>query len=534
VPKPPDYGLIYNWDGNPHGYSEYPQSMEQFLDKVYAPMKDTQVGAHFWCVGEHTARWKSDVLETVGDFRDRVYESPQAFTFNENIIAMIERGEDPQAETITRGHELGMQVYGSVRMNDNHFGGAQPSDLSTMHNSELTRMRAEHPEWLLGDKTTPWFALSWNLEVPEARKHRFDHVEEVARRWDWDGIEVDWQRHGFHLPDDYGYRLRYVITDVQRAVRRVTNEIAEQRGRPYYLGVRVSGTPEMSYRIGYDVQAWIDEGLVDIIVPAGSAHTDPLIAVEQYLKMCEGTDVVVYPGFDSRVDGLDFTDFVGPEDAFTKDLMRTRAVASQWHAAGSDGIYLFNWHANGESRRELMKQVGSVDTLRRTDKIFAAGHRYKEAFGTVGQSWAGAFDNDRIWGQVPVPLKATLTLDGPTIDIDQADDLNADTPESIQLRVRIDQWVVGDVLRFYWDGEERADIQREYHIQEDAAGNPLGGRIHDVSSASWFLLDLTSAEATKGKHTVKVALEHRNPRVANDLVLTNVELVLRYGSDTTN
>ena len=97
MPKPPQYGLIYNWDGNPHGYSEYPQTMEQFLDKVYAPMEETQVGAHFWCVGEHTARWESDVLETVGDVYDRVYENAQSFTFNENIRGMIERGEDPQA-----------------------------------------------------------------------------------------------------------------------------------------------------------------------------------------------------------------------------------------------------------------------------------------------------------------------------------------------------------------------------------------------------------------------------------------------------
>ncbi len=534
MPKPPDYGLIYNWDGNPHGYSEYPQSMEQFLDKVYGVMEDTQVGAHFWCVGEHTARWKSDVMETVGDVHGRVYEHAKAFAFNESILAMIERGEDPQQEIIMRGHELGMAVYASVRMNDNHFGGAQPSDLSTMRHSELTRMRIEHPEWLLGDKTTPWFAMSWNLEVPEVRQHRFDHVEEVARRWDWDGIELDWQRHAFHLPDDYGYRLRYVITDLQRAARQVTNELAEKRGRPYYMGVRVAGTPEMSYRIGYDVQAWIDEGLIDILVPAGGAHSDPLIAVEQYLKMCEGTDVVVYPGFDSRVDGLDFTDFVGPEDAFTKDQMRTRAVASQWHAAGADGIYLFNWHASRNSRRELMTKIGSADTLRRTDKIFAAGHRYEEAFGTVGQSWAGAFDNDRIWGQVPVPLKTTLTGDGPTITVEQADDVSADTPESIQLRVRIDQWVVGDVVRVYWDGEERADIQRKYHIQEDAAGNPLGGQIHDVGSASWFLLNLTPDEAAKGKHTVRVVLEHRNPRVASDLVLTNVELVVRYNGDAAN
>ena len=45
MPVPPDYRIIYNWDGAPHGYSPAPQSMEEFLEKVYAPLEETQVGA---------------------------------------------------------------------------------------------------------------------------------------------------------------------------------------------------------------------------------------------------------------------------------------------------------------------------------------------------------------------------------------------------------------------------------------------------------------------------------------------------------
>ena len=48
MPKVPDYKIIYNWDGAPEGYSEYPQTMEQFLAKTYAVMENTQVKAHFW------------------------------------------------------------------------------------------------------------------------------------------------------------------------------------------------------------------------------------------------------------------------------------------------------------------------------------------------------------------------------------------------------------------------------------------------------------------------------------------------------
>ena len=44
MPKPLPYGIIYNWDGAPHGYSGVPQSMEAFLEKTYAPLEDSQVG----------------------------------------------------------------------------------------------------------------------------------------------------------------------------------------------------------------------------------------------------------------------------------------------------------------------------------------------------------------------------------------------------------------------------------------------------------------------------------------------------------
>ena len=123
--RPPDYGIIYNWDGAPHGHHEVPQTMEQFLGSMYAPLEDTQVGANFWCIGEHVARYQSDVLETLGEHVERQYHSAHAYTFDENVLAMIERGEDPQAAAIERGRELGMHVYASVRMNDNHFNGLQ-------------------------------------------------------------------------------------------------------------------------------------------------------------------------------------------------------------------------------------------------------------------------------------------------------------------------------------------------------------------------------------------------------------------------
>ena len=104
---PPTYKLIYNWDGAPHDYSEYPQSQEQFLKKVYAPVLDPQVDALFWSMGEHAATWPSSTMEMVGDSVDRVYESVQEMRHAEGIRAMFERGEDPYAAMTARGRELG-------------------------------------------------------------------------------------------------------------------------------------------------------------------------------------------------------------------------------------------------------------------------------------------------------------------------------------------------------------------------------------------------------------------------------------------
>ena len=70
--------------------------MNSFLEKAYAPLEDTQVDAHFWCIGEHAARWQSNVLEQLGDIHSRRYESAQSYTHTENIRQMVERGEDPQ------------------------------------------------------------------------------------------------------------------------------------------------------------------------------------------------------------------------------------------------------------------------------------------------------------------------------------------------------------------------------------------------------------------------------------------------------
>jgi len=68
----------------------------------------------------------------------------------------------------------------------------------------------EHPEWVLGLEQAPrWCSTSWNLAVPEVKQHILQLVTETCRQADWDGVELDWQRHAFHLPAADAYRPLY-------------------------------------------------------------------------------------------------------------------------------------------------------------------------------------------------------------------------------------------------------------------------------------------------------------------------------------
>jgi peptidoglycan/xylan/chitin deacetylase (PgdA/CDA1 family) len=517
MPRPPDYGIIYNWDGAPHSYSEYPQTMEQFLDKAYAVMQDTQVGAHFWSVGGEVERWRKD---DVAEREPKTYGGARHFTGAENLLAMYERGEDPHEAMITRGHELGMHVYASVRMNDNHFSGLQPEDMARSKHRGLTQFRRDHPEYLIGDRTTEWFALSYDFSIAEVRQRRFDSIVETCNLYDWDGVELDWQRHAFHFDEDYAYRFRYTLTDLQRAVRRLADEISERRGKPFYVAARVNGYLEMCANIGYDIPTWVDEGLVDILIPAGGAASETEAEVAKFKELCEGTDVVVYPGFDSGIPGVS----PYPEGGYVKDQMMTRAISARHYAQGADGIYVFNWHANGATRRDLLSTIGSPETLRQTDKVYAATNRHIVYEG----DWRGAYRKDRLRGTVPVPLRETITGDGPMMIIEVADDLNTDVPSSLELRVRLQDWLKGDEVRIEWDGDEVTDLDWKYENVNDPYANQFASPVSDVSDVVWLSKFLSVDVVTPGTHQVKVALVTRNPLIESDIVVTDVELVVRF------
>ena len=510
-----NYGIMYNWDGAPYGYSAYPQSLEQFLDKVYAPLVDTQVGALCWCMGTHEATWPSKVVEMVGDSIGRKYDSARQMHHAENIRAMFERGEDACGGMVQRGRQLGMAVYASIRMNDNHFWDLVPDDLAGLVRSDLTQMRKEHPEWLLGVEQAPrWASTSWNMAIPQVRQHILDLVREACLLADWDGVELDWQRHAFHLPADDAYRLRYAVTDLQRAIRQMTEEIGRQRGRPFHVAVRIAATLESCRNIGYDVETWAAEGLCDIVIGGGNSGTDPGAEVEAFKELLNPRGIKFYGGLDS----------VGRQEA--KRLVSNsrwreawlRAVACEYYQRGADGIYTYNWHGTASTHRPLLTTLGAVETLEGKDKIHAALHRH---IGPRNAGRAGAERDDRIYGETPVALYRTLTGVAPTFHLPVYD---ADRAQSLELHIEMVHWAPGDKVEVRLDGKVLGPPQVRNVAAEDDA-NP-----GDVDENSWLVWPLEAGQLARGMHQVQVALVERDARLRTPLAVQHVEIHVNFGA----
>ncbi|MEE3371164.1 MAG: hypothetical protein VX346_17660 [Planctomycetota bacterium] len=518
--QPPQYRIIYNWDGAPHGYSEYPQSLEQFVDKTFAPLRDTQVDALFWCLGEHEASWLSPTLPQVGDSQQRLYQSARAMRHNENIRAMLKRGENPHQALVERGRELGIAVYASIRMNDNHFGGLQLDRMPQEVRDGLTKLRKEHPQWCLGAEQAPrWFAASWNMAVPEVRQHRLQYITEALDLADWDGVELDWQRHGFHLPATDAYRLRYTLTDLQRAVRNRTQELASRRKRPFHVAVRVATTMESCRRIGYDLEEWVDQDLCDLVVAGGGAGTDPGVEVEQFQQLLAGHPIRFYPGFDSGFWGT-HTGLQPPSD--WQDAWVRGTAAGYWDR-GVDGIYVFNWHANQRTRRHLLTRVGATETLVATNKVYATLHRH---ITDPTGAWGGADLHDRILGETPVALYPTLTGNGPVFAISVHDDVvtahRAGQLDRCELRIGLAHHAPDDQITVTLDNNELPLPAVRYAAHEDPQ-NPS-----DIDETGWLVWALPPAELAKGKHQVQVSLSQRDARIRPPLTVEHIEVHLHY------
>ncbi|MFM8825467.1 MAG: hypothetical protein ACKOFT_00125 [Actinomycetota bacterium] len=170
----------------------------------------------------------------------------------------------------------------------------------------------------------------YDYSKPEVRSHYLDVLREACRRYDIDGVELDWLRYPKFFRE--GEVDAAVITAFVRDARSILDEAATRRGHPLRRVTRVPDSPGSARRIGLDVEAWLEAGWIDAVI-AGHGFTFNSNELDQWVAVAHRHHVPVYGVLERMPRG--FARYGTPETL--------RAAAATLWARGADGLYLFNF-----------------------------------------------------------------------------------------------------------------------------------------------------------------------------------------------
>jgi hypothetical protein len=424
------YRVIFNCDGHAVA-KDSGGDLEQWMENLFGPLAESHVDAVFWCdgAGGNTANYASQVLERTG----KRIGKPRPY-----IAKWIDEGHDPPEVVMREAKKRGLDVFYSFRINDIH-DAFMPDELPTF--------KVEHPEWLIGEKRygeVTCYRTALNFAIPEVRELKFRVIEELFRKYDFDGLEIDFLRGAPYFLPGKEPENAHLLTELLVRVRGHLDERGRERGRPIRLAVRVDESLEACRLDGFDVAAWLDQSLIDYLI-LGSGVID--IEVEEFKTLAEPKGFLVYPclyGWPSKYSPI-------PAE------LAAGLALNYWHQ-GADGIYLFNWfphtHNNSEATGPymagLLKQIGDPGVLRAKQRrrMFAADRgRPSKAYP---HNWMHCV------------LPAALPADGGlAVSIRVGEDFRqAATTPALTLRAEIENLQEGDRVEIELNGKPVEGLSR--------------------------------------------------------------------------
>ena len=299
------------------------------LDCIFQQIEQYQYGnveALNWCIG--STFWAnfphpmSTGFTGYGPMAGRLGDH----RFDRCDLEFRRRGIDLLQLLVDRCHELGIKIYISERMSE----------------SGNTDQLKAHPEWLNGHG-------GYNYALPSLRAFIRDYLLYIAENYDVDGVTIDFSRcRNYFVP---GEAKPEYMTALLKDIRAGLDRIGKTRGKRLVLNASfTTGTwydGRTAEAQAFDVQTWVNDNLVDCIMPEGKE-------VAKYIAMCKGKKTTCYPRYST------FQDFAAnplqanvhdptPEedrtDAPPLQQYGPRDVAKgvlDWYDAGAAGVFLFN------------------------------------------------------------------------------------------------------------------------------------------------------------------------------------------------
>lgn len=458
--------IIFNNDGDDHLLrTEF--SLETFLAQRSTPLIGSQVDTIVYCTSRPFGLFLHRT--EIGD----VFTEKDAFAPGRtNVVAdFLELGTDPLEVMIEFCREHDFEIIWSMRMNDTHDSPHTPENPHYYWSS----FKERHPDALLGARDRrprhgSWVAVDY--AHPAVREFLFQAFEELCRNYDLDGIEMDFYRHlvyfgtvaqgGHATPEEIE-----MMTDLVRRVRAMTEAEGVRRGKPILLTARVPDSVGFCMGMGLDIETWLEEGLLDVLVAGGDFR---LNSWDYSVALGERYGIPVYADLDPSIP-------YGMGRRFDRNSLETlRGRALEAWDAGMSGIYLFN-HFN--PRHPLWWELGDPEALRRQDKLYFANVRGRSGY-----------------------LKAALTLPGGE-DFDNRPALHPTSPVPLTRgeAVEVPVVVAEDV------GAARVTLHVLAGTREPLRAAINGHRLEsDPAGEGWFDYPLTAEQVRRGENLVQLEM----------------------------
>ena len=526
--------LLFNWDGSmihcwgrqalPHSYG--PLTREQFSSLVFTPIENTGVDTVCFSFGSgNVAEYQSNVLEWPGE-ADR-FEFPESKSWHGGVEVdpkdqylnpkgLSDAGHNPPSLIVEECHKRGLDAFVSLRMNDIH-DGQHPK--GTLPNPELPSFKRINPDWLVDDLDW-WSVLDYSH--PRVRALKLRVVEEFFDRWDFDGIELDWLRHSLYFHRGTEKEKGKYLTEFMRAVRSSLQKKATKRGRPIEIAVRIPERIEWCHAGGFEIDQWLKEDLVDMLI-LGQGLTE-LPTLNEFRGLMKDRQLPIYPSLYCY----------GNSYAISPDEVIRGSAANLWND-GADGLYTFNWFLYGKWRKHLLHEIADPKRMQRKDKHYTLVQRFEASPRQPGADFVRYNTASK---NAPVPLNLTVA-DGPSVlHIPVADDPKDSRPKSAELWLALDYSQPGDRLAFSMSGTPLtpAEVDPESSwvtLGQEISPLPGNGMIGFPSNEPYDMhfkglrLKVPVSSLKKGRNALSIRLLKRGSGSAKPLKLRRVELITR-------
>lgn len=336
-------GIMFNEDCNHFLYTRHragrkvdEAALKAFIDQY----KDSEIKEFAINTGAMLAWYRSKVIDNALDKYIAIKDKGGDLGEAGEIVALlydlnVRQGLEIHKVWISQLRKIGISPWVSIRMNDIHNNDDENHFLhSAFFKNKQWRRAAHRP-------TFSYYDNAFDFHHSEVRDRMLAFIGENLEEFDLDGLELDWMREVFSLQVGREQEGITVLNAYMRQIRALVDAAAAKKGRPIKLSVRCPATPEMCLRFGMDVFDWMDNGIIDMIVPTPRwSSSDNDMPIDLWRRIIGNRNILLGAGLEACIEGYENEPnkrwmFNTPETA--------RATAAAYLAMGADRVYLFNY-----------------------------------------------------------------------------------------------------------------------------------------------------------------------------------------------